>query len=63
MTGHHHGLPERITVNPAAAATLTVSGFANPTTAGAAHNVTVTAEDAYGNTATGYTGHGPLHQL
>ncbi len=44
------------TVNPAGAATLTVAGFTNPTTAGAAHNVTVTAFDAFGNTATGYTG-------
>ena len=33
-----------------------VSGYPNPTTAGAAHNVTVTAEDAFGNTATGYRG-------
>ena len=52
----HHGHPERITVNAAAATTLIVSGFPNPTTAGTAHNVTVTAEDAFGNTATGYRG-------
>ena len=44
------------------APSLVVSGFPSPTTAGVAHNVTVTAQDAFGNTATGYTGHGPLHQ-
>src|SRR5260370_37358497 len=33
-----------------------VSGFASPSTAGTASNVTVTAKDAYGNTATGYLG-------
>ncbi len=38
------------------AATLAVSGLPSPTVAGVAHNVTVTAKDAYGNTATGYRG-------
>src|SRR5260370_5034632 len=33
-----------------------VSGFASPSTAGTASNVTVAAKDAYGNTATGYLG-------
>ena len=33
-----------------------VSGFPSPTIAGVAHTVTVTAKDAYGNTATGYAG-------
>ena len=33
-----------------------VSGFPSPTVAGVAHSVTVTAMDAYGNTATGYAG-------
>ena len=33
-----------------------VSGYPSPTTAGGAHNVTVTAQDAFGNVATGYTG-------
>ena len=56
MTGTITGTQSGITVNPAAATTLTVSGFTTPTTAGAAHNVTVTAKDAFGNTATGYTG-------
>ena len=35
---------------------LVVSGFTSPTTAGAAHNFTVTAQDAFGNVTTGYTG-------
>jgi hypothetical protein len=45
-----------ILVNAAAASTFTVSGYPTTTTAGVAHNFTVTARDAYGNTATGYTG-------
>ena len=47
---------QSVTVNAAATTTLVVSGYPNPTTAGVAHNVTVTAEDAFGNTATGYRG-------
>ena len=50
------GTSSVFTVNPASATTYTVSGFTSPTTAGAAHNVTVTAHDAFGNVATGYTG-------
>jgi hypothetical protein len=45
-----------IAVSPAAAKTLTVSGFPSPVTAGQAGTFTVTAVDPYGNTATGYTG-------
>src|SRR5207245_951499 len=45
-----------ITVNAAAASTLSVTGFPSPTTVGTAGNFTVTAKDAYGNVATGYTG-------
>jgi hypothetical protein len=45
-----------VTVNPAAASALTVSGFVSPTTAGAAHSLTVVAKDSFGNTVTGYTG-------
>jgi hypothetical protein len=50
------GTQSGIVVNPAAASTLVVT--ANPTsiTAGNSTNVTVTAQDQYGNTATGYTG-------
>jgi hypothetical protein len=49
------GAQTGITVNPAAASTLVVSGFPSPATAGAAGNATVTARDPFGNTA-GYTG-------
>ena len=43
-------------MNAAGAASFVVSGFPSPTVAGVAHSVTVTAKDAYGNTATGYAG-------
>ncbi len=56
VTGTITGTQGAITVNPAGAATFSVSGFTTPTTAGATHNVTVTAKDAFGNVATGYTG-------
>ncbi len=45
-----------ITVNAAKAETLAVSGFSAIDTAGLANRVTVTAYDAYGNVADGYTG-------
>jgi FG-GAP-like repeat/FG-GAP repeat len=45
-----------VTINAAAASTMTVTGFPSPTTAGAAGSLTVTLKDAYGNTASGYTG-------
>ena len=44
-----------VTVNPAAATRLVVTGSASQT-AGAAQTVTVTATDPYGNTDTGYSG-------
>ncbi len=44
------------TMTAAAASRLTIGGFPAPTTASRAENVTVTALDAYGNIATGYTG-------
>ncbi len=47
---------QSVTVSPAGAATYTVAGFTSPTSAGVAHSVTVTALDAFGNTATGYRG-------
>ncbi len=50
------GTQSGIVVQPAAAKTLTVTGFPTPDTAGAARNFTVTAYDPYGNIATGYTG-------
>jgi hypothetical protein len=45
-----------ITVNPAAANHFQVNGFPSPDTAGVAHSFTVKSLDAFGNTATGYTG-------
>lgn len=45
-----------IVVEAGAAVSLTVAGYPSPTTAGVSHNFTVTALDAYGNTATGYSG-------
>jgi predicted secreted protein len=50
------GSQSAIVVNPGSATHLAVSGLPSPTVAGVAHNLTVTARDAYGNTATGYTG-------
>src|SRR5438552_3960098 len=52
ITGSQSG----INVNAAAAASLVVSGYASPTTAGVTNSFTVTAKDAFGNTAVGYTG-------
>jgi hypothetical protein len=45
-----------VTVNPAAAVKLSVAGFPSPVHAGDSGTFTVTAKDAYGNTATGYNG-------
>ena len=45
-----------IVVQAAAAQTLAVTGFPTSETAGTPGSVTVTAYDAYGNVATGYTG-------
>ena len=56
VTGTIEGAQAGIVVAPAAASTLVVSGIPSPTAAGVAGNVTVTAEDTYGNTATGYQG-------
>jgi len=50
------GTEGSILVKPAAVSTMSVSGFPSTTTAGVAHNVTVTLKDSYGNIATGYTG-------
>ena len=48
--------PIEITVQPAAAASLSIAGLGDPITAGTAASVTATALDAFGNLATGYTG-------
>ncbi len=47
---------QTVTWTPGVATHLTVSGIVSPYVAGVAHSVTVTAKDAYGNTATGYRG-------
>jgi hypothetical protein len=47
---------QAVDVTPAAAAQLALSGVPPNTTAGAPHDLTVIAQDAFGNTATGYTG-------
>ena len=50
--GGYHNL----VLEPSAVTALTVAGLASPRITGTAGSVTVTATDAYGNTATGYTG-------
>jgi hypothetical protein len=45
-----------IAVQPAAASSLSISGFPTTDTAGTSNSFTVTAYDPYGNVATGYTG-------
>src|SRR5262249_1729746 len=45
-----------VTVNPAAASTFTVTASPTTVTAGSSTSITVTARDASGNVATGYTG-------
>ena len=52
ITGSQTG----ITVNAGPATTLVVAGYPSPTTAGVSQTFTVTAKDAGGNIATGYTG-------
>jgi len=48
--------PLAVTVAPAVAAKFALTATTTTPTAGAADNLTVTAQDAYGNTATSYTG-------
>jgi hypothetical protein len=50
------GSQTAITVTVAAISKFSVSGITTPTTAGTARTVTVTAQDAYNNTVTGYAG-------
>jgi hypothetical protein len=45
-----------ISVSPAKAASISLTGLANPATAGVATTVTATARDRFGNVATGYLG-------
>ncbi|MBI5525497.1 MAG: hypothetical protein HY897_04120 [Deltaproteobacteria bacterium] len=51
-----NGQQSNIAINPASASTLVVSGISDPFNGCTSSNVTVTARDQYGNTATGYTG-------
>jgi multiple sugar transport system substrate-binding protein len=51
-----HGSQTGIVVNPGVATHLAVTGMVTPRTAGSYGTVTVTAKDAYGNTAKSYTG-------
>jgi hypothetical protein len=55
-TGNLTSKVEQISVTPAAASRLSVGGFPSPITAGVTGSFTVSALDAYGNVATGYTG-------
>jgi hypothetical protein len=48
--------PLAVTVAPSTPAKFALTATTTTPTAGAADNLTVTAQDAYGNTATGYTG-------
>src|SRR5206468_7033468 len=50
------GSQTSITVNLATVSKLVVSGYPSPTVAGISHGFTITAQDAFGNTASGYTG-------
>ncbi|MDE2232470.1 MAG: hypothetical protein KGJ95_10500, partial [Candidatus Omnitrophica bacterium] len=45
-----------VTVNPGTAAGLNLTAVSGTITAGATDQLTITAQDTYGNTATGYTG-------
>jgi hypothetical protein len=56
VTSSITGSQSAIVVNPGSAMQLTVSGLPSPYGAGSTQSLTVTAKDAYGNTATGYTG-------
>jgi len=56
MDGSITGSSAAVQVASAAAQSLFVSGFPNPSTAGASGGFSVQARDAFGNTAIGYTG-------
>ena len=56
VAGSINGTTGAIAVAPAGAATFTVTGPANATAGVSFNTLTVTAKDAFGNIATGYTG-------
>jgi hypothetical protein len=55
-SGGKSGTSATITVSPATASSLVLAAASTTPTAGVADNLTITAKDTYGNTATGYTG-------
>ena len=55
-TINNNAAPLSVTVGLASTASLSLSAATTTPTAGAADNLTITALDTYGNTATGYTG-------
>ncbi len=56
VNGSITGSQTAININPAGAATLSVSGFSSPHTSGVAGSFNVVARDVFGNTATAYGG-------
>src|SRR5262249_22712749 len=50
------GKQQNIVIMPATTVSFVVSGFTSPATAGTPGSFAVTAKDAFGNLATGYTG-------
>jgi hypothetical protein len=54
--GFSTSMPYALTIDPAAVAAFTVTGFPSPVTAGVAGTVFVAATDAFGNVATSYAG-------
>ena len=50
------GASNKFTISAAATSTLVVTGFPSPVTAGTGGTITVTAEDAFGNTTPDYVG-------
>ncbi len=52
----NNGAGLSVTVSPSPAASLSLTAASTTPTAGAADNLTITAKDAYGNTATTYAG-------
>ena len=53
---YNNGTGLTVTVNPLAASKLLLAAATTTPAAGAADNLTITAQDTYGNTATSYTG-------
>jgi hypothetical protein len=54
--GGASGQSNSFTVNPSALSSFRFAAISSPQTAGTPFNITITAQDAYGNTITNYTG-------